>query len=124
MRSGKGTIARIIAEILGKLNVVGPTLSSLGTNFGLWPLINKQLAIISDARLGKRSDLAQIVERLLSISGEDRQTIDRKNLSPITTTLPTRFLILTNELPRLNDASGALPTAARAKAHVRPYNGV
>jgi putative DNA primase/helicase len=107
-RSGKGTVARIIAALLGKINVAGPTLSSLGTNFGLWPLLGKPLAIISDARLGKRSDIAQVVERLLSISGEDAQTIDRKNLSAVTTTLPTRFLILTNELPRLNDSSGAL----------------
>jgi putative DNA primase/helicase len=35
-------------------------------------------------------------------------TVDRKNLAPITVKFPTRFLILTNELPRLNDPSGAL----------------
>src|SRR5262249_6911383 len=39
---------------------------------------------------------------------EDAQTVDRKYLPPITTRLPVRFVILTNELPRLNDASGAL----------------
>ena len=49
-----------------------------------------------------------VVERLLSISGEDAQTVDRKNLSQVTCKLPVRFAILTNELPRLNDASGAL----------------
>ena len=47
-------------------------------------------------------------ERLLSISGEDAQTIDRKYQEPVTCKLPTRFVILTNELPRLTDASGAL----------------
>jgi len=88
--------------------VAGPTLSSLGTNFGLWPLLGKTAAIVSDARLSGRTDGAVVTERLLSISGEDALTIDRKNLVPVTTKLSTRFMIFTNELPRLGDASGAL----------------
>jgi putative DNA primase/helicase len=107
-RSGKGTIARVLTALLGSENVAAPTLASMATNFGLAPLIGRQLAIISDARLGNRSDQQVIVERLLSISGEDSLTIDRKYLGSFTGRLPTRFLILTNELPRLTDASGAL----------------
>ena len=107
-RSGKGTIARVLGRVIGMANVCGPTLSSLGMNFGLWPLLGKTLAIISDARLGKRTDIAVVTERLLSISGEDAQTIDRKNLSQVTCKLAVRFMILTNELPHLNDPSGAL----------------
>ena len=45
---------------------------------------------------------------LLSISGEDTLTIDRKYREPWTGRLPTRFMILTNELPRFSDSSGAL----------------
>jgi len=107
-RSGKGTIARIHAELIGRDNVAAPTLASLQTNFGLAPLIGKLLAIISDARLGGRSDQAAIAERLLSISGEDAITIDRKFLPAWTGHLPTRFMVLTNEVPRLSDNSGAL----------------
>ena len=107
-RAGKGTIARVLTALLGKANVAGPTLGALSANFGLAPLINKPLAIISDARLSGRTDQAVIVERLLSISGEDILTIDRKHREPWTGTLPTRFLLLTNELPRLADASGAM----------------
>ena len=107
-RSGKGTIARVMRGLLGVENTAGPTLAGIGTNFGLWPLIGKPLAIISDARLSGRTDAAIVTERLLSISGEDAITIDRKNLAPLTLKLPTRFVILTNELPRLTDASGAL----------------
>lgn len=107
-RSGKGTIARILTRLLGVANVCGPTLSGLATNFGLWSLIGKRLAIVSDARLSSRSDQAIITERLLSISGEDSLTIDRKNLPPVTLRLPTRVMICTNELPRLADTSGAL----------------
>jgi putative DNA primase/helicase len=107
-RAGKGTIARVLAGLLGKHNVVAPTLASLSTNFGLWPLIGKPLAVISDVRLSDNANASMIIERLLSISGEDRLTIDRKYLVPWTGQLPTRLLMLTNELPRLVDASGAL----------------
>ena len=107
-RSGKGTIARVLTGLLGAHNVAGPTLASLTSNFGLSPLIGKPLAVVSDARLSGRSDRLVAVERLLSISGEDALTIDRKYLDPWTGTLPTRFLILSNELPRLTDSSGAL----------------
>jgi putative DNA primase/helicase len=80
----------------------------LQTTFGLAPLTGKPLAFITDARLGGRSDQAAIAERLLSISGEDALTIDRKHISAWTGRLPTRFAILTNELPRITDTSGAL----------------
>ncbi len=107
-RSGKGTIAHVIANMIGKDNVAAPTLASLSLNFGLEPLIGKPLAIVSDARLGGRSDQAAISERLLSISGEDLLTIDRKYRCPWTGKLPTRFMLLTNELLGINDVSGAL----------------
>jgi putative DNA primase/helicase len=107
-RSGKGTIGRVLTALVGRDNVCAPTLAGLETNFGLQPLIGKQLAVISDARLGGRSDQQKIAERLLSISGEDGMTVDRKYSSSWTGRMQTRFLILTNELPRIADASGAL----------------
>src|SRR5690606_33425381 len=66
-RSGKGTIGRILSAMLGAHNVAGPTLSSIGMNFGLSPLLGKLLAIISDARMSGRVDQAIVTERLLSI---------------------------------------------------------
>lgn len=107
-RSGKGTIGRILTTMLGRENVCNPTLAALSQNFGLAPLIGKPLALISDARLSGRADVHVVAERLLSISGEDGQTIDRKHMPAWTGTLPTRFMVLSNELPRLTDASGAL----------------
>lgn len=107
-RSGKGTIARILQILIGPNNMAGPTLSGLATNFGLAPLIGKPLAIVDDARLSGHADQAVIVERLLTISGEGTLTIDRKNMDAWTGKLPTRLVILSNELPKLQDASGAL----------------
>ena len=55
-----------------------------------------------------QADLSIIAERLLSISGEDRLDVDRKFRNAWTGKLALQFLIMTNELPRLVDASGAL----------------
>jgi len=107
-RSGKGTIARIQTALVGPANVAGPTLASLAQNFGLQPLLGKSLAIISDARLGRSTDSQVVAERLLSISGEDALTVDRKYLEPYTGALSARFMLISNELPRIGDASGAL----------------
>ena len=107
-RGGKGTIGRVLTGLLGSHNVAAPTLAGLSTNFGLSPLIGKPLGLVSDARLGGKSDSKIVVERLLSVSGEDSLTIDRKFKDPWTGRLSTRFVVMTNELPRLTDASGAL----------------
>lgn len=108
-RSGKGTIARVLAALLGPANVANPTMASLTQNFGLQNLIARPLAIIPDARVGGR-DASVVVERLLLISGEDRVTIDRKYRDPWDGRLPTRFTVLSNELPNFGDASGAIAT--------------
>jgi len=106
-RSGKGTIARVLTRLIGPSNQCGPTTSSLAGQFGLQPLIGKSLAIVSDARF-HGENIPTVVERLLCISGEDALTVDRKHLTSVTLKLPTRFMFLTNEFPRLTDASGAL----------------
>ena len=107
-RSGKGTIGRILSKLLGRNSVGGPTMSSLSETFGLEPLITKSLAVVSDARIGQRTDKSMITERLLSISGEDQMTVARKFRGAWHGQLMTRVMILTNELPSLNDGSGAL----------------
>jgi putative DNA primase/helicase len=122
-RSGKGTIARVIRGTVGEANVAGPTLASLATNFGLWPLLGKTLAIVSDARLSGRADLATVTERLLSISGEDAVTIDGKFRDAVTCKLPCRLMIFSNELPRLVDASGALAGRMILLRMVRSFYG-
>lgn len=109
-RAGKGTIGKVIKELLGAFNTIGPTLSSLREQFGLQPFLNKTLALISDVRLNGRGNNNIVIERLLCISGEDSLTINRKSLPPITLKLPTRIIMMSNELPDMQDASGALAT--------------
>jgi putative DNA primase/helicase len=110
-RGGKGVMARILAALLGKRNVCGPTLSSLAETFGLQPMIGKSLAIISDARsgAGRRAAVSTTAtERMLSISGEDALDVRRMHKMQYTGKLTARLHILSNELPRFSDSSGAI----------------
>ncbi len=112
-RSGKGTIGRILVELIGREHVASPTLGSLAGPFGLWPLLRKSVALVPDARLSARSDAVPVVERLLSVVGEDAQDIDRKCLPPLTAVqMPLRFVLMSNEVPTFNDASAAIATRA------------
>ena len=97
-RAGKGVISRILGRLVGADNVAGPTLSSLSGDFGLAPLLGKSLAVVSDARLNGRGAHV-VVERLLSISGEDTLTVNRKYRDQWTGKLPARLMLCSNELP-------------------------
>jgi P4 family phage/plasmid primase-like protien len=107
-RSGKGTIGRVLLRLLGRHNVSSPTLSSLAEQFGLQSLIGKQLALVSDMRLGNRTDTAKVAETLLRVSGEDDFSVPRKHVADWAGRLAARFVIMSNEAPSLNDPSGAL----------------
>jgi putative DNA primase/helicase len=79
-RAGKGTIAWTLSRLLGRTSP-GKTLEQLGDRFGLQDLIGEPLAVFPDVRIASRADARAVVARLLSISGEDPLSIDRKNRS-------------------------------------------
>ncbi len=109
-RSGKGTIGRIIRVMVGKDNVASPTLIGLTNEHGLQGLYHKTVALVSDASIsGGNADTVRAVERLKSISGEDSQQINPKCKAYIEVDrLKVRFIIMSNELQKLTDPTGAL----------------
>jgi putative DNA primase/helicase len=106
-RGGKGTIVKVLTGLLGAMNVTTPTFANLMEPFGLEPLLGKPLAVISDMRVGGKG-IQAAVERLLTISGGDMSTVHRKNKTALEVQLPTRFLLVSNELFALKDAATAL----------------
>jgi putative DNA primase/helicase len=102
---------------------VTPTLSGFSTHFGAASLIGKSCAIFTDARISNRSDVSMGVERILAITGEDPQTIPRKNREDWNGRLRTRFTLISNELPRLTDMSGALPSRMIVLRFTRSFLG-
>ena len=107
-RGGKGVISKVWTELLGAENVIGPQLSTLGTQFGLQNWIGKPLAIIPDGRQGRNDHAGIMLERLLAITGGDAVTVDRKNRDHWTGVLPTRIVLVSNHLPTFSDGSLAL----------------
>jgi putative DNA primase/helicase len=108
-RAGKGTICRVLGKIIGPDHYCSPILSNFGTQFGLAALLNKTVAIIPDAHIGKNADGIRITEMLKSIIGEDGQDINRKYKDQLDAVrLKVRFVISCNELAHFTDPSGAL----------------
>jgi putative DNA primase/helicase len=105
--SGKGTVMRILLDMLGMENVISPTLQNMASQFGMASLIGKQLMAITDMRLGKNSDLASIAQNMLRISGEDPMAIPRKNKDDWQGSLNVRIVIASNAMLSLPDDSGA-----------------
>jgi len=108
-RSGKGTIQRILGALIGPDNSTGYSLERLATEFGPSALVNKAVAVVGEVELAANPQRAKIVEVLKSIIGEDSLSINTKYESKFPSLrLPTRFVIASNSVPRLLDASGAL----------------
>ena len=116
-RSGKGITCRILQAVLGKHNYVNPTLHSLGSSFGLAPLMGKLAAICPDAHVGRGTDAVMVMEQLKGIIGEDSVSINRKYKVPVNVKLTARFTASVNELPSFPDASGSM----KARIIVLPF---
>lgn len=106
-RSGKGTVATVLEALLGGENVSSPSMPSIVGTFGEQPLIGKTLAIFSDISWSFR-DIAEAVEIVKKISGNDTRDVQRKNREVWHGKLGVRFMIMGNDMPRFTDASGAL----------------
>ncbi len=105
-RSGKGTIAQVLENMLGEANFTNPSSASLVDRFPLESFVNKRLAVFGDARFGDKK--GTVKEILLQISGGDRMNVDRKNKSILSgVRLPTKIMILSNALPKFRDEGAA-----------------
>jgi len=107
-RCGKGTIIRVLTALLGGDHNVGSvSLADLNQRFGLEGIETKGLAVMQDTRFRSRDD-GVAVERLLSITGEDPVSVEKKGQPMYSSRLPTRFMLVSNEVPKMQDESGAL----------------
>lgn len=120
-RSGKGTISRVLQQLVGNRNYVG-------LSFNTWiysenskeVLIGKRVGVFADVRFkpgktyGQNYDPGgvthQSAEFLLNITGEDTVTIGRKYRAPWQGQLRLKLMAISNEVPNLNDSSGVLPS--------------
>lgn len=107
-RAGKGTIVRTLDKLLGGQSVYSlSSLEMLTKNFGLGPALHSRLITVPDAQ-APTVNHAEIAGLLLSISGQDPLTVDRKYKRPISVSLSTHILLCSNKPLIINEAAGAL----------------
>jgi putative DNA primase/helicase len=109
-RAGKGTIGHVLSKLLGNSMVASPSLHSLGKDFGLQPLLDKRLCLISDARLSNKADIMAVIEVLLRVTAGDAIDVGRKHKGAVNSVLDARVMMLSNEMPQLSDSSVAINT--------------
>ena len=109
-RSGKGTIARIARAAVGPSRYANPKLSDFSESFGMENLVGKSLAVIADARGTGHANPHAAVENILSITGEDGHSINRKYKTRWNGILQTRLVLSANTVPKLKDPAGTIVT--------------
>lgn len=107
-RSGKGTIANILGSLVGESDQAALTVTKLADRFSFSTYADQKLAIISDARLGTKADLAALTEHLLIATGGDLCPIERKYHETIHRRVRARLMFLSNEIPTFLDVGGAI----------------
>lgn len=108
-RSGKSTLKQVLENILGEENVVSMSLASMGSTFGLSEAMNAKLITTEDERMSRSPEQqTQICSKLLSITGRDKISIDRKYRDKISIRLSAKIMIVSNEFPELRDSRGAM----------------
>lgn len=107
-RSGKGTIAGVIAGLLGG-GYTGFSLPLLVTPHGPTQLRNKLVAVVGEVELANDPNRVKIVEGLKAVVGGDEIVMNEKHNPHIASErVLARFVIAANRKPALFDASGAL----------------
>jgi putative DNA primase/helicase len=118
-RSGKGTIAFVAERLVGSTACVGLDINSwLSGEKSAQVLLGKRLGVFGDVRLkpartyGQNKDPGGLDHKskgwLLNLTAGDKVTIPRMWDTAWTGVLPIKLMLLSNEVPNLNDKT--LPT--------------
>lgn len=107
-RGGKGTITRVIEDLIGDHHHASIMLNDLAGDFGLQGLTDKRLVIIPDAHDADVARRSAAIERIKSITGGDHVSVNRKNKTMMFVKVPARMMLVANKHPKFLDESGAL----------------
>lgn len=108
-RAGKGVITNtVLRALIGRDVYAATSLSSLAGDHGLAQLMHAKVAVIGDAHHGQRDRINRAKEVLLNITGNDFVSVNPKNKAEISTQIPARVIMSTNDYPRFSDNANAL----------------
>ncbi|GAI17973.1 unnamed protein product, partial [marine sediment metagenome] len=106
--SGKSTVTKILAELLGPERCSAVEFRDLGYAFGMQQLVGKYAAILSEDQATKRLDNNQVLQMIKRLTGRNRIVIRQKYKDSFTTELFTRLTYECDALPRFIDNPQAL----------------
>lgn len=108
LRSGKGTIGRILKELVGEQTYAGISLGGLATDAILENISDKSVLFVGDAHSISGNDRNKVMEAFKSITGNDNISFNRKYKGAWNGTLPGRITMAANNIPAFADDSGAM----------------
>jgi P4 family phage/plasmid primase-like protien len=103
-QNGKSVLIRVMQAMLGTENYAGLPLEALHESFALQSLIGKLANFSTEWGFIDNAG----VNVLKAISGGDAVEVNVKNKPAFTAKLPTRFVVATNEPPKIHDRSNAV----------------
>lgn len=107
--SGKGTILRVLHQLVGEGQAASTSFADLSEPFGLSPLIGKLICTIGDARTPKHGKEVRGLELLLNITGGDEVQINRKFKDQLEgQQITARITMASNSFLEVTDHEGAL----------------
>jgi len=109
-RSGKGTTQEVLQAVLGEKRFEAASMKNFTGDFGLSPFIGKYALLISEHRPATRTDASKVLDAWKAITGRDKQSINRKFRSFVTSKLFCKITYSCNDLPRFDDPSMAFDT--------------
>lgn len=107
-RGGKGTIGRVMLQLIGELNYHGISLEGFANDRVLEGALTKTCLFVGDAMSVSGPNRSKIVERLKTISGGDNTSCARAYKTPFSGVIPGRITIACNNILSFNDDSGTL----------------
>lgn len=116
-RSGKGTIFRILRQLLTRAMGTFEA-AALGETFGLEHLEDCRVGADADVRWGDHPQ--RTVARLLQITGDDGIVVPRKHRGPVPLD-GLRLMMAGNEWPSVADRTGALAGRLLLLEHTRSF---
>ena len=107
--AGKGTLMRLMTDLIGKPSTVTFKLVDLQKEFTLSAWLGKSLAICREAVLSNHADAHQVIEEILAIAGEDDRFVNVKNKNPLPNErMNARMVLAMNGFPQLPAAGNQL----------------
>lgn len=118
-RSGKGTIGKILEELVGSQNYAGCSLESFADDETINSWKNKTVVFDGDASANiNRNVEGTVVERIKKFTAGDAIVFKRKFKTSQTLRFPTRITIAANNMFTFNDDSGAVAS----RFMILPFN--